>query len=74
MNLPKMIAELQDERDRLDKAILALERLSTAGGKRRSRRTDAGTGPNSKNPSDRASDGDGSDSATCPATSTQPLS
>ncbi|HEX4170667.1 MAG TPA: hypothetical protein VHZ55_34835, partial [Bryobacteraceae bacterium] len=33
----KMIAELQAERDRLDEAILALERLSTSNAKRRGR-------------------------------------
>ena len=37
MNLQKMIAELQAERDRLDEAILALERLSTSHSKRRGR-------------------------------------
>lgn len=37
MNLPKMIADLQAERDRLDEAILALERLSTSNAKRRGR-------------------------------------
>ncbi len=35
MNLQKMIAELQAEKARLDDAILALERLSSAGAKRR---------------------------------------
>ncbi len=35
MNLPKMIAELQAEKDRLDEAIFALERLSGAPLKRR---------------------------------------
>jgi len=34
MNLQKMIEELQAERNRLDEAILALERLSTTPGKR----------------------------------------
>jgi len=37
MNLPKMIAELQAERDRLDEAILALERLSVSNARRRGR-------------------------------------
>ncbi len=37
MNLQKMIGELQAERDRLDEAILALERLSTSNSKRRGR-------------------------------------
>jgi len=37
MNLPKLIAELQAERDRIDEAILALERLSVANAKRRGR-------------------------------------
>jgi hypothetical protein len=37
MNLSKMIAELQAERDRLDEAILALERLSVSNSKRRGR-------------------------------------
>ncbi len=37
MNLQKMIAELQAEKDRLDHAILALERLSTLNPKRRGR-------------------------------------
>jgi hypothetical protein len=37
MNLPKMISELQAERDRIDQAILALERLSAANAKRRAR-------------------------------------
>lgn len=32
-----MIAELQTEKERLDEAILALERLSTANSRRRSR-------------------------------------
>ena len=39
MNLPKLIAELQAERDRIDQAILALERLSVANSKRRGRPT-----------------------------------
>jgi hypothetical protein len=30
MNIPKMIAELQAERERLDEAIVALERLSAS--------------------------------------------
>ena len=29
MNIPKMIAELQAEKERLDEAIVALERLAT---------------------------------------------
>jgi hypothetical protein len=37
MDLNRMIAELQAERDRLDEAILALERLSANKGKRRGR-------------------------------------
>jgi hypothetical protein len=37
MDLLKMIAELQTEKERLDEAILALERLSTANNRRRSR-------------------------------------
>ncbi len=37
MNLQKMISELEAERDRLDEAILALERLSTSNAKRRGR-------------------------------------
>jgi hypothetical protein len=37
MDLPKMIAELQRERDRLDAAILALERLSAGKAERRGR-------------------------------------
>jgi hypothetical protein len=41
MNLPKMIAELRAERDRLDQAILALERLSISNAKRRGRPTAA---------------------------------
>ena len=40
MNLAKMIAELRAERDRLDQAILALERLSVSNSKRRSRPAD----------------------------------
>jgi hypothetical protein len=36
MNIPKMIAELQAERQRLDEAIVALERLS-AGSKTKRR-------------------------------------
>jgi hypothetical protein len=35
MNLHKMIAELQAEKERLDEAILALERLSAGKPKRR---------------------------------------
>ena len=35
MNLHKMIAELQAEKQRLDEAILALERLSAGKPKRR---------------------------------------
>jgi len=37
MDLLKMIAELQTEKSRLDEAILALERLSTANNRRRGR-------------------------------------
>ncbi|MBV8550035.1 MAG: hypothetical protein JOY54_01955 [Acidobacteriaceae bacterium] len=37
MDLLKMIAELQAERDRLDQAIIALERLSAGKAKRRGR-------------------------------------
>jgi hypothetical protein len=37
MDLLKMIAELQTEKERLDEAILALERLSTSNARRRSR-------------------------------------
>lgn len=37
MNLRKMIVELEEERDRLDEAILALERLSRSIAKRRGR-------------------------------------
>jgi CRISPR/Cas system-associated protein Cas7 (RAMP superfamily) len=37
MDLHKMIAELQEEKHRLDEAIEALERLSTGGQKRRGR-------------------------------------
>ncbi len=37
MDLHKMIAELQSERDRLDQAILALERLSAGQARRRGR-------------------------------------
>ncbi|MBV8071472.1 MAG: hypothetical protein JO270_16300 [Acidobacteriaceae bacterium] len=37
MDLNKMIAELQMERDRLDQAILALERLSAGQARRRGR-------------------------------------
>jgi len=37
MDLLKMIAELQTEKQRLDEAILALERLSTANTRRRGR-------------------------------------
>jgi hypothetical protein len=37
MNLHKMIAELQAEKERLDEAILALERLSAGKPKRRSK-------------------------------------
>ena len=37
MDLNKMIAELQSERDRLDQAILALERLSAGQARRRGR-------------------------------------
>jgi hypothetical protein len=37
MDLLKMIAELQTEKERLDEAILALERLSTANNRRRGR-------------------------------------
>ena len=36
MNLQKMIGELQAEKERLDEAILALERLSAGKPKRRS--------------------------------------
>ncbi len=37
MDLHKMIAELATERDRLDEAILALERLSASKARRRGR-------------------------------------
>lgn len=37
MDLLKMIAELQTEKHRLDEAILALERLSSANSRRRGR-------------------------------------
>jgi hypothetical protein len=37
MDLTKMIADLQSERERLDEAILALERLAANKGKRRGR-------------------------------------
>jgi hypothetical protein len=37
MDLTKMIAELQAERDRLDQAILALERLSAGKERKRGR-------------------------------------
>jgi hypothetical protein len=37
MNLRKMIVELEEERNRLDEAILALERLSRSIAKRRGR-------------------------------------
>ena len=37
MDLMKMIAELQTEKQRLDEAILALERLSSANNRRRGR-------------------------------------
>jgi hypothetical protein len=37
MDLNRMISELQAERERLDQAILALERLSASKGKRRGR-------------------------------------
>jgi hypothetical protein len=37
MDLLKMIAELQTEKERLDEAILALERLSTTNSRRRGR-------------------------------------
>jgi hypothetical protein len=37
MDLLKMIAELQTEKERLDEAIWALERLSTANTRRRGR-------------------------------------
>ena len=37
MDLQKMIAELEAERNRLDQAIDALERLSTTNGPRRGR-------------------------------------
>jgi hypothetical protein len=37
MDLLKMIAELQTEKERLDEAILALERLSTANTRHRGR-------------------------------------
>jgi hypothetical protein len=37
MDLLKMIAELQTEKERLDEAIFALERLSTTNTRRRGR-------------------------------------
>ena len=37
MDVTKMIAELQDEKDRLDEAILALERLAAGKNRRRGR-------------------------------------
>ncbi len=37
MDLPKMISELQAERNRLDQAIIALERLSAGKIRRRGR-------------------------------------
>ncbi len=55
MNLPKMIAELQDECDRLDQAILALERLSAAGMKRRGRSAHPDNGPDADDPANPAS-------------------
>lgn len=42
MDLLKMIAELQTEKERLDEAILALERLSTANSSRRRGRPSRG--------------------------------
>jgi hypothetical protein len=39
MDLLKMIAELQTEKQRLDEAILALERLSTSNARHRGRPT-----------------------------------
>jgi hypothetical protein len=37
MDLQKMISELRAERDRIDEAILAIERISNGTGKRRGR-------------------------------------
>jgi len=37
MDLNKMIAELRDEKSRIDEAIQALERLSTGNARRRGR-------------------------------------
>lgn len=43
MNIPKMIAELQAEKQRLDEAILALERLAI--GNKTKRRVKPRSGP-----------------------------
>lgn len=45
MDLSKMIAELQDERHRLDEAIEALERLSVGQNRRRGRPSRNGDDP-----------------------------
>ncbi len=46
MNIHKMIAELQAEKERLDEAIVALERLSTGTkAKRRPKRSPAAERP-----------------------------
>jgi hypothetical protein len=44
MNIPKMIAELQAEKERLDEAIVALERLAT-GNKAKRRLKPPRSGP-----------------------------
>jgi hypothetical protein len=45
MNIPKMIAELQAEKERLDDAIVALERLATGNkAKRRVKPPRSGSG------------------------------
>ena len=53
MNLHRMITELEEERDRLDQAILALERLSRTHPK--GRRTGVGQGTSSE-PADAPAD------------------
>jgi hypothetical protein len=45
MNIPKMIAELQAEKERLDEAIVALERLAAGNkAKRRGKPPRSGSG------------------------------
>ena len=58
MDVTKMLAELREERERLDEAILALERLAQGRGRRRGRPpawlskiTKRGRPPGSKNKS-----------------------